>query len=146
MQTVAERSRRTCPDEVNLPTSIFLRCIPGVTSCRHNYNSWRQNVELNSYGRLCQLVNTEGARSVYDLLLSAAGQILQVIMTLLQQTHTWIGYLYNIRRQLGKAIDSGNEIVSLDLLLERGEASNDQYKPILPMILLMDTENGLGSV
>lgn len=57
-----------------------------------------------------------------------------------------MGYLCNIRRQLGKAIDFGNEIVSLDLLGESREASNDQYKLILPMILLTETENGLGSV
>lgn len=57
-----------------------------------------------------------------------------------------MGYLCNIRRQLGKAIDFGNEIVSLDLLGESREASNDQYKLILPMILLTETENGVGSV
>lgn len=34
-----------------------------------------------------------------------------------------MGYLCNIRRQLGKAIDFGNEIVSLDLLGESREAS-----------------------
>lgn len=55
-------------------------------------------------------------------------------------------YLCNIRTQLGKAIDFGNEIVSLDLLGESREASNDQYKLILPMILLTETENGFGSV
>lgn len=63
-----------------------------------------------------------------------------------QQTHALMGYLCNIRRQLGRAIDCGNEIVSLDLLGESREASNDQYKTILPMILLMETENGFGSV
>lgn len=57
-----------------------------------------------------------------------------------------MGYLCNIRIQLGKAIDFGNEIVSLDLLGESREASNDQYKLILPMILLTETENGFGSV
>lgn len=53
-----------------------------------------------------------------------------------------MGYLCNIRRQLGKAIDFGNEIVSLDLLGESRKASNDQYK----LILLTETENGFGSV